>query len=472
MQIQVPVPPGRSWLGVLPILAGVLWLLSVNGVIWGALSLVPSAVLVAGGVCVLLLPGDARALGLIGMGGLLGVLMSPLAWLFTGLGTALLVLLLSLASLVVAGQLSLRNVARHADVPPPMATLPMSLKVALDEAVLGYFVSTAALPGQAKAVRMGDQARQLQALIDARQWARDPARLHVAPAAPAEFDLTPGRWARIEFQTLRFASGFSLPTDVPLGDDPLTSARNRMCHVRVLRHPGAPRPWLMCVHGYRMGSALTDFGLFDPRYFHHRLGLNVIQPVLPLHGPRRTGKRSGDFYLDGDLIDLFNVQTQALWDLRRTLAWLRAQEPEPVQVGVLGISLGGYNTALLAGFEADLDFAIAGIPVTDFAGALWRVLPPAHAAYFAQQGLDVAAYRALLAPVSPLSVAPLIPESARHIFAATEDRLVPAENPLALSAHWQVPVQWYQGAHLTIRNEPLLRRVLRQAAQQAGWNLP
>src|SRR3546814_12664071 len=76
-------------------------------------------------------------------------------------------------------------------------------------------------------------------------------------------------------------------------------------------------------------------------------------PVLPLHGPRSTGLRSGDHYLDGDMTDLVYAESQALWDLRRTLAWLRANE-SGARVGVYGISLGGYNAALLSGYDKEI----------------------------------------------------------------------------------------------------------------------
>jgi hypothetical protein len=45
------------------------------------------------------------------------------------------------------------------------------------------------------------------------------------------------------------------------------------------------------------------------------------------------------------------------------------QEGGPI--GVYGLSLGGYNTALLACLE-DLACAILGIPATDFTGLTWR----------------------------------------------------------------------------------------------------
>jgi hypothetical protein len=191
-------------------------------------------------------------------------------------------------------------------------------------------------------------------------------------------------------------------------------------------------------------------------------------PVLPLHGPRRVGLRSGDQYLDGNPFDLLYAQTQALWDLRRAVAWLRSQEDSP-RIGVLGYSLGGYNTGLLVQYEKDLDFAIAGIPPTDFAAALWRHIPPAHRDYFEAHGLDIERYRRLLRPVSPLA-RPALPDRDRlYIFAGAADRVVLPDQAVAMGKHWGVPIQWYQGAHLTFRNERLVRSHIEAAMQRAGW---
>ncbi|HUP92173.1 MAG TPA: hypothetical protein VM074_07995, partial [Solimonas sp.] len=247
-----------------------------------------------------------------------------------------------------------------------------------------------------------------------------------------------------------------------------TYEENQGCHVRILRHAGKPRPWLMCVHGYRMGVPLLDFALFPPQWLHERLGLNIIQPVLPLHGPRSIGRRTGDYFLDGDLLDLAYAEAQCLWDLRRTLAWLRATEDNP-QVGVYGFSLGGYNTALLAAYEKNLDFVIAGIPVVDFASALWKFMPPAHGKFLAHRGLDEERYRRILNVVAPLARPCVVAPERRYIFGATGDRLVVPWHPLKLSGHWGVPVTWYQGSHLSVRRERETREVLETAIGRAGW---
>lgn len=468
--VHLPPPRPREWLALLPVATGLYWLLADAGGLWLLLALLPGLLLIGGGVALLLLPGDARTLGPVALGVALGALLTPLAWWVAGLADAFWLLLLSIGTFLVAGRLSLLRAAQYDGMPEPERSTRMDAKVALDELVLGYFVGAASLPSGALAARNCEDAARLESAIAEHGWDEDPSRLHPAPQAPEDTQVERARLWGIDYEILRFESGFQPPAPLPGDDRWLRGEANRHCHVRLLRHPGPPRPWLLCIHGYRMGPAWMDLSLFAPQWLHQRMGLNMIQPVLPLHGPRSVGAKSGDQFLDGDLTDLLHAEMQTLWDLRRTLAWLRRHEPE-ARVGVLGFSLGGYNTALLSGYEQDLDFVIAGIPVVDLASALWRALPPAHLRYFAARGLDETRYRRLLAPVSPLSRPPLQPVERRHIFAATGDRIVHPEHPLALAEHWQVPVTWYQGSHLSARRERTMREAVRKAVDGAGWAL-
>jgi len=68
--------------------------------------------------------------------------------------------------------------------------------------------------------------------------------------------------------------------------------------------------------------------------------------------------------LETDLMNSVHGLAQSAWDVRRLLTWLRSQHPQAI--GMYGISLGGYVTALTSAFESDLDCVIAGIPVCDF----------------------------------------------------------------------------------------------------------
>src|SRR5690606_6600666 len=111
----------------------------------------------------------------------------------------------------------------------------------------------------------------------------------------------------------------------------LSYAPCRTGHAWVLRHReattanGEPRPWLVCIHGYQMGTPIVDFGAFRPAWLARRLGLNLVLPVLPIHGPRRIRRVSGDGFLAGELLDTVHALAQAAWDLRRIVSWVRAQ---------------------------------------------------------------------------------------------------------------------------------------------------
>lgn len=468
--MEYPKPKQWEVLSWVPIVSGLYWLLAGEGGSWWFWAVLPGSLQLAAGVGLLVTPGGQRTLSLLAVGSGLGLLLLLPAWWAGGFGIALIAGVLSLLSFLVAGRLAVRQAPLYLGATPPEASTRLDLKVAIDEFVLGYFVGTAKVPSGSAAARACEDVVQLEAAIQSRGWDRDAADLHPAPPAPEETYIDRARIRGLDYEVLRFDSAYSPPDEFPGAAAWRGLPNNGECQVRLLRHPGKPRPWLMCIHGYRMGVPWMDFGLFPPAALHQKLGLNLIMPVLPLHGARRAGLRSGDEYLDGDLANLFYAQSQALWDLRRTLAWLRANEPG-ARVGVYGVSLGGYNTALLSTYEPELDFALAAIPVIDLAQALWSVSPSAHQAYFTQQGLTEARYRAVLQAVSPLSRPCLLPPERRFIVAATADRIVVPHHPLLLSRHWETPVQWYQGSHLSIRGEHEVRDLLKLALSRASWTL-
>jgi dienelactone hydrolase len=60
---------------------------------------------------------------------------------------------------------------------------------------------------------------------------------------------------------------------------------------------------------------------------------------------------------------------QAVSDLRALRAWL---EQRGSVVGVMGMSLGGYTTALWASVDPKLAYAVPWIPAVDMADLMWR----------------------------------------------------------------------------------------------------
>lgn len=467
---MMTLPRPKQWepLAAVPIVAGLFWLLAGATGDWVFWALAPGSLMLMGGLALLLMPGDLRITSYMALGGALGIVFLLPVLASGGLGDAFLAGLAAVGAFLTAGHVALAREPASEGVPPPDQTLVVDAKAALDEVLLAYFVGTARLPDADQIVRLADDARRLEALTERRGWQQQPELLHQTPRAPERVYVQQARIYGRTYDRVSYPSQFTADPELPGAELWGRHQQNNTAIGWAMRHSGPARPWLLCVHGYRMGEPWMDFGLFPPRWLHDRLGLNLFLPILPLHGPRRIGLRSGDQYLDGNPLDLLYAQTQALWDLRRAIAWIRSQEDNP-RIGVLGYSLGGYNAGLLVQYEADLDFAIAGIPPTDFAAALWRHIPPAHRDYFEAHGIDVTKYRKLLHPVSPLARKSLVNPDKLYIFAGTADRVVLPQQAAALGAHWGVPIQWFQGAHLTFRGERLVRNHIEAAMHRADW---
>lgn len=469
--METRAPRHYDLASLIPIAAGLWWLLAAHGGGWLLWGLIPGVLLLASGMSMLLWHEVGKQTQYMALGALIGALFwLPAAWTGSA-GGAVIALLLSAASFFVAGRTALRYADRAEGAPPPPMEARVFAKAALDEALTGYFVAMAKSPSGDLAERMCDEAAKLEEVLRSRGWLDDPASFHKAPPAPDSVRQTAARAVGIDYQRLRYPSGFIPEPTLPGADRWLSHERNRDCAAWMLRHDAPGRPWLLCIHGYRMGFPLADFRLFEPKHLHQKLGLNLLMPILPLHGPRRLGWQSGDYYLDGDLLDLLHAETQALWDLRRAIAWIRAQDPT-ARIGVLGYSLGGYNASLLATHEPGLDFVVAGIAVADFVPLLWGHLPVPHRAYFEAHGLSAERLRTLLHVVSPLACAPKLPPERLHLFAGSADRVVTPDQPLRLAKHWGRPIEWYQGGHLTFRGERGVLRCIEGAIAGAGWERP
>jgi len=284
-----------------------------------------------------------------------------------------------------------------------------------------------------------------------------PDAYHAAPPDLTDPEIRREQIAGHSVEVLRFESGYAPAADEPgrerwLGYDP---CRDGWAYV--LRHEGPPRPWLIATNGYRMGYARLDIGLFE-RFFREPgkggggLGLNVLIPVLPLHGPRRIGWHSGGGFLGFDAIDTLHAEAQSIWDMRRLQSWLRTQDDEAT--GAFGLSLGGYTTALFASLSDGLRCAVAGIPVADWRQLLERHAAPHQLRYAQSLGYDLERLSEILSVVSPLTLSPRVPTHGRMIFGATADRLVPPDQVRALWRHWEEPeIVWYEGTHVSFMNE-------------------
>jgi len=369
--------------------------------------------------------------------------------------------------ILAARWLGLARIPQFDAVPYPRRSLGLTTKMALDE----VFFLTEAL--SARIISVGESARvaeEVSAALDfyaERGFLDAPERYHLDPPALEPLDLRAAQSRGLRYQHLTFESGYEPHAGEPGRDRWLGYERNRRGHAWVLRHSGAPRPWLVCVHGYRMGFPLADFIGFPAAWFHRELGVNVVFPVLPLHGPRKIGLRTGDGFLSGDYLDSIHLQAQAVWDIRRVVRWLREEERQPI--GVYGLSLGGYTATLLASLEHELACAIAGIPATDYVGLTRWVLPGWLLQLAEYAGLALDRVERLVRVISPLVMSPRVPWEHRYLYAATADRLVPPEGVCALWEHWGRPrLDWYDGSHTSFGWEAAVRGLLADALGRSG----
>jgi hypothetical protein len=330
-------------------------------------------------------------------------------------------------------------------VPLPARNLATVLHATLDELVIGGFQTLREGLSPSEFQRVENEVDAATALFEREGWLDDPSAYHTSPpplTAPASGEL---RVLGTTYATVSFESGYEPHPGEPGRPRWLGYEANRTARALMLRHEDGPRPWLVCIHGAESARPWVDTRMFRAEYLHRVMGLNVLLPVLPLHGPRRRGAAAS--FPTMDLLDNVHGLAQAAWDVRRLLSWVRGQDP--LGVGLMGFSLGGYTGALVAGLDAELDCVIGCAPASDFPALFRRNMP--------RPGRDQERFRLLMTKaetlhrvVSPLALPPATPPENLFLVSGLADRLAhPTEQVAGLWHHWGRPViLWHHGGHV------------------------
>jgi hypothetical protein len=351
------------------------------------------------------------------------------------------------------------------ELPVARPTIALAAEAFLDEIVLTGFRLLRSAPD---ATRLDRITREVIAALEfyGRQgWLEAPEGFFSAP--PPLTDVTVRTVDNLgrTYERLFFDSGYESHAGEPGRERWLSYTPNNREYGLMLRHR-QPRPWLVCVHGAEMGRAALDPMLFRAWHLHSDLGLNVVLPVLPMHGPRARGLPTGVAFPSEDVLNNVHGAAQAVWDIRRLLSWIRSQQPEAM-IGLNGISLGGYLTSLVASLDDGLTCAILGVPAVDLVELVNR-----HAG---QSGHDALGQTMRLAKpigrmISPFALTPRVPMQGRFIYAGIADRLVhPRDQITRLWQHWGRPqIHWYSGGHTGFFRSRPVQRFIDNALVQSG----
>jgi pimeloyl-ACP methyl ester carboxylesterase len=223
---------------------------------------------------------------------------------------------------------------------------------------------------------------------------------------------------------------------------------NLTVHARWWRSP-RPRTTIVLLHGWGGGAWFLESRAFPVEYFR-RLGLDVVLFQLPFHALRAPrGTRSGELFPSPHVVRTNEAFTQAISDLRALRTWLLEEHDVP-RLGVAGMSLGGYTTALFASLVPDLAFAVPMIPAACFADLMWRngEATPARKRAMAA-GVTLPLLEGAFRVHSPLARTPLVAPERRFIIAGHGDRITPPDQAERLWRHWgEPPIHWFPGGHL------------------------
>jgi hypothetical protein len=454
---------------LVPAVAGLVWLWCASrfGLVGFLFSVVPGCLLLSSGVSLLLYPGDLRIPQFTALGGVLGVVLALPSFFVAGVWTGLLLVGLSAAAFVAAGATSVHQEPHTEEVPEPLPSLGVAAQVAIDDAILATLTLRSVMPSGQEMGRILSEVHEARELFRECGWLSNKAAYHQRPPALERVASRAEQAGRFFYEHVSWESAYEPAALEPGGGRWMSYSANRTAHAWIMRDSKGPRPWLLCINGYEMGIPRLDLAAFRVRRLREKLGLNLAVAVLPLHGPRMIGRRSGEGFLAGDFLNSIHAEAQAMWDLRRLLSWIRSQGGGPV--GVYGLSLGGYNAALLSCLDGDLACVIAGIPAVDFRRLTWRHGAVLQMRYAEHHGLVHDEVSEILGVISPLELSPQVPRDRRYIFAAVCDRLVPADQPRDLWRHWERPrIEWYQGGHVTFRMHPKVEGLILEALAHGG----
>ena len=251
------------------------------------------------------------------------------------------------------------------------------------------------------------------------------------------------------FEKLSWASSYE--TDNAEADNYAQHAHNRRVCAYHWRHENKCRPTIIFLHGFAASAWQLNSYFMRMEQMYHR-GYDVVLATLPHHGVRSGKGRwlSGFNYISGGIHHLNHSVVQSTFDIRYLMDYL-VVNLEAEQVGLCGMSLGGYTAALMAGLDSRFKFVMPIVPIVSIPDAMlaWRPLDRAIKKIIADHKVDISTLRNTMAAHSPLSFSPLLESNKLMIVAGVGDKMAPPTHAEQLQSHWgDCNIHWFRGSHV------------------------
>ncbi len=299
------------------------------------------------------------------------------------------------------------------------------------------------------------------------------------PAPPKDVSVRKRTIARLRYapavtdvESLSFISPYQVAW--PAARDRFQAhSRNAIARAMHWRHDDGPRPTIIFVHGFTGSPYRFNSEFFQLPWFY-RHGCDVVLAVLPFHGRRNdlTGPFDGSGLFSDGIATFNEAMLQSITDIRVIVDYLRSTGVE--RIGITGLSLGGYVTALMADVEERLHFAIPNCAVTDLGSLLDGWFP---AAQLITTGLrlgriDRDTHREAMRLHSPLRLPARLPKERLFVIGGLADRLAPPEQSARLWDHWQRPrLHWFPGSHILHLRRAVYLREIGRFLRETGFSL-
>jgi pimeloyl-ACP methyl ester carboxylesterase len=274
---------------------------------------------------------------------------------------------------------------------------------------------------------------------------------------------------------LKFRSDYQ-PFHPAARESYLSIIENMTAHARWWTS-GKGRPTIVLIHGWGGGNHWVTARTFVVPYWL-RHGYDVVSFQLPFHGERApvaTGAvmKSGALFPSPNPLRTNEAFGHAIHDLRALSLFMRKRGSSAV--GVMGMSLGGYTSALWASIAGPddpggVDFAVAMIPAVSMARLMWRhgeTSPVRRRAMSAgiTEDLLVDAF----AVHAPTTREPRVPRERLYVIAGRGDRITPPDHAEELARHWGSEILWFDGGHLAQVGRGDAMRTVRRALGTHGF---